>query len=101
MTVGVLVPGLGKIRPTTMFPGRRTPKTWNEVSAISRDPGVISSVRRCQNASLEYTAEPERIVQDLANDPLPIEKAGNSDGMGLARLIPAASSSVRQATGID
>ncbi len=57
------------------------PKTWNEVLAISRDPGVIFSVRqRLQDLKLEYTAETERIVRNLPTDPLLIEKVWNSDG---------------------
>jgi len=58
-----------------------SPKTWNEVLAISRDPGVIFSVRqRLQDLKLEYTAETERIVRTLPTDPLLIEKVWNSDG---------------------
>ena len=63
------------------------PKTWNEVLAISRDPGVIFSVRqRLQDAQFEYSAETERIVKDLANDPLLIEKVWNSEGKGSGKI---------------
>src|SRR5260370_34530228 len=58
-----------------------SPKTWNEVLAISRDPGVIFSVRqRLEDLKLEYTAETERIVRNLPSDALLIEKVWNSDG---------------------
>ncbi|MDQ1472244.1 MAG: hypothetical protein QOJ99_3724, partial [Bryobacterales bacterium] len=68
------------------FAGGR-PKTWNEVLAISRDPGVIFSARqRLQAASFEYTTETEKIVKDLANDPLLIEKVWSSDGKGSSKM---------------
>jgi len=63
------------------------PKTWNEVLAISRDPGVIFSVRqRLENVQFEYTAETERMVKDLATSPLLIEKVWSSDGKAAGRM---------------
>jgi len=60
-----------------------SPKTWNEVLAISRDPGVIFSVRqRLQDLKLEYTAETEKIVRNLPTNPLLIEKVWNPDRKG-------------------
>jgi VWFA-related protein len=57
------------------------PKNWNEVLEISRDPGVISSVRQSlQGLKFEYTAETMRIVRDLATNPLLIEKVWVSEG---------------------
>jgi VWFA-related protein len=77
------------------------PKTWNEVLAIGRDPGVISSVRqRLQDASFEYTADSERIVKELANDPLLIERVWNSDGAG-SRFIARKAGSGNRQVGID
>jgi VWFA-related protein len=62
------------------FVGGR-PKNWNEVLEISRDPGVILSVRqRLQGLKFEYTAETKRIVRDLATNPLLIEKVWVSEG---------------------
>ena len=67
------------------FVGPR-PRTWNEVLSISRDPGVLFSVRqRLQDASFDYTAETERIIRDLANGPLLIERIWNSDGRGTGK----------------
>jgi hypothetical protein len=72
-------------KPDGSFAGG-APKNWSEVLAISRDPAVIFSVRqRLQSASFEYTAETERIVKDLANDPLLIQKVWNSDAKGTGR----------------
>jgi VWFA-related protein len=60
------------------FVGGR-PKSWNELLTLSRDPAVVSSVRqRLQELKLEYSSETEKIVRDLANDPLLIEKIWNS-----------------------
>lgn len=57
------------------------PKTWNEVLSISRDPGVIASVRRrLQSLRFEYTAETEKIVKDLMADSLLIERVWNTSG---------------------
>jgi VWFA-related protein len=51
------------------------PRNWNEVLALSRDPAVIFSVRqRLQGLKFEYNSETERIVGDLASDPLLIER---------------------------
>jgi len=57
------------------------PETWNDVLAMSRDPGVISSVRRhLRELKFEYTIETKNIVKDLATNPLLIEKVWNADG---------------------
>ena len=83
------------------------PKTWNEVRAISLDPGVIFSVRqRLQDVKFEYTAETERIVKDLANDPLLIEKVWSPDGKGpgkidFPRLIARKAGNGNRMVGID
>jgi VWFA-related protein len=81
------------------------PKTWNEVLAISRDPGVIFSVRqRLEDASFDYTAETERIVKDLANDPLLIEKVWSSEGKGKIdspRFIALKAGNATRQVGID
>jgi hypothetical protein len=62
------------------FVGRQ-PETWNDVLAISRDAGVVSSVRRrFQELKFKYTIETKNIVKDLATDPLLIEKVWNVDG---------------------
>jgi VWFA-related protein len=59
------------------------PKSWNEVLEINSDPGVILSVRqRLQGVQFEYTTETEKLIRDLANEPLLIEKVWNSDGGG-------------------
>jgi VWFA-related protein len=56
------------------FVGDR-PKTWNEVLALNRDPGVVFSVREhLRDLRFQYTAETEKIVRGLAADPLLIEK---------------------------
>src|SRR5262249_30365566 len=61
-------------KPDGSFVGGE-PKTWDEVLAMSRDPRVISSVRRrLQELKLEYTAATEKIVLGLPSDPLLIEK---------------------------
>jgi VWFA-related protein len=62
------------------FVGDR-PKTWNEVLEINRDPGLIFSVREhLRDLKLQYTPETEKIVRDLATDPLLIEKVWTSGG---------------------
>ncbi len=61
------------------FVGQR-PKNWNEVLALSRDPGVIYSVRqRLRELKFEYNAETEKIVRDLAANPILIEKVWSPD----------------------
>jgi VWFA-related protein len=56
------------------FVGDR-PKTWNEVLAMNRDPGLVFSVREhLRDLRFQYTAETERIVRGLAADPLLIER---------------------------
>src|SRR5262249_40373177 len=62
------------------FIGAR-PKTWNDILALSRDPNLISAVRQhLRDLRLEYTPETERIVRDLAHEPLLIEKVWKSGG---------------------
>jgi len=59
------------------------PKTWNDVLAINRDPGLILSVREhLRDLRFQYTPETEKVVKDLANNPLLIEKVWASRGKG-------------------
>src|SRR5262249_47356881 len=52
------------------------PKTWDDVLSLSRDSKLISSLRQhLRDLQLEYTPETEKIVRDLARDPLLIEKS--------------------------
>jgi VWFA-related protein len=62
------------------FVGTR-PKTWNDILTLNRDPNLISTVRQhLRDLKLEYTAETEKVVRDLAHEPLLIEKVWNSGG---------------------
>lgn len=57
------------------------PKNWREVLEISRDPGVSLSVKQhLQQLQFQYSPETERIVKDLANNPVLIEKTWVSHG---------------------
>jgi VWFA-related protein len=88
------------------FVGGR-PKSWNEVLAMSRDPGVIFSVRQhLQDLKFEYTPETERIVKDLAAEPLLIEKVWRSERKGASKtdtpeLIARRASNANRMVGID
>src|SRR5258706_12279412 len=56
---------------------------------MRRDPRVIFSVRqRLQDLKLEYTSATEKIVKDLATDPLLIEKVWNADGKRSSKAGP-------------
>jgi VWFA-related protein len=57
------------------------PKTWSDVLAINRDPGLIFSVREhLRDLKFQYTAETERIVRDLGAGPLLIERVWSARG---------------------
>jgi hypothetical protein len=61
------------------FVGGR-PKSWNEVLEISRDPGLIVSLKQhLRDLKFEYTAETERAVSDLATNPVLVEKVWSVD----------------------
>lgn len=58
-----------------------SPKNWNDVVALSRDPAVIYSMkRRLENLRFEYNLETEKIVSSLASGSLLIERAWNANG---------------------
>ncbi|HEY3458759.1 MAG TPA: VWA domain-containing protein [Bryobacteraceae bacterium] len=58
-----------------------SPKNWNDVVALSRDPAVIYSMKQhLENVRFEYNPETEKIVSSLASGPLLIERAWNANG---------------------
>jgi VWFA-related protein len=62
------------------FVGGR-PRTWNEIVTLNRDPAVVFSVKeQLRGLKLAYTPETEKIVSELAGNPLLIEKAWDSSG---------------------
>lgn len=55
------------------------PKNWNEIMALNRDSQVVSSVKqRLQALQFGYSHETEKIVADLRDRPILIEKRWNS-----------------------
>jgi VWFA-related protein len=66
-------------KPDGSFVGGR-PKSWNEVLEISRDPGLIVSLKQhLRDLTFEYTPETERAVSDLATNPVLVEKVWSVD----------------------
>jgi hypothetical protein len=66
-------------KPDGSFVGGR-PKNWNEVLEISRDPGLIVSLKQhLKDLTFEYTPETERAVSDLATNPVLVEKVWSVD----------------------
>jgi len=52
-----------------------TPKNWNQVVSMNRDPAVVSSVKQqLQGLSFAYTRETRDIVNGLSEHPLLVEK---------------------------
>lgn len=59
------------------------PRNWNEIMALNRDSQVVSGVKqRLQALQFGYSHETEKIVADLGNRPLLIEKRWNSAEKG-------------------
>jgi hypothetical protein len=57
-----------------------SPKNWNDVVALSRDPAVIYSMKqRLENLRFEYDLETEKIVSSLASGSLLIERVWNAN----------------------
>ena len=66
-------------KPDGSFVGGR-PKSWNEVLEMSRNPGLIVSLKqRLKDLKFEYTPETERAVSDLATNPVLVEKVWSAD----------------------
>jgi VWFA-related protein len=55
------------------------PKNWNQILALNRDSQVVSSVKQhLQALQFGYSHETERIIADLRNSPILIEKRWNA-----------------------
>jgi VWFA-related protein len=52
-----------------------SPKNWNQVMSMNRDPAVVSSVKQqLEGLSFGYTRETGKVLSDLSNHPLLVEK---------------------------